>query len=75
MQQQHDLSPAASFTKCVMTLYLLKLYLQTFLSIPIIQKCQIFSCDTLAANERYFAYVRYKLYVAGLLQQPNNEPI
>ena len=26
-------------------------HLQTFLSIPITQKCQILSCDTLVANE------------------------
>ena len=32
---------------------LLKVYLQTFLSIPITQKCRIFICDTLVANERY----------------------
>jgi len=36
-----------------MTLYLLKVHLQTFLSIPITQKCQILSCDPLAAKERY----------------------
>ena len=36
-----------------MTLYLLKVHLQTFLSIPVTQKCQILSCDTLVANERY----------------------
>jgi len=36
-----------------MTLYLFKVYLQTFLSIPITQKCQILSCDTLIANERH----------------------
>jgi len=24
-----------------------------FLSIPVTQKCQTFSCDTLVANERY----------------------
>jgi hypothetical protein len=35
-----------------MTLYLLKVHLQTFLSISITQKCQILSCNTLAANER-----------------------
>jgi hypothetical protein len=32
-----------------MTLYLLKVHLQTFLSIPVTQKCQILSCDTLVA--------------------------
>jgi hypothetical protein len=35
-----------------MTLCLLKVHLQTFLSLPITQKCQILSCDTLVANER-----------------------
>jgi hypothetical protein len=28
-------------------------HLQTFLSIPVTQKCQILSCDTLVANEQY----------------------
>ena len=36
-----------------MTLYLFKVHLKTFLSIPVKQKCQILSCDTLVANERY----------------------
>ena len=31
----------------------LKVHLQTFLSIPITQKCQILSCDILVANRRY----------------------
>ena len=53
VQRRHNCSPAASFANCVMTLYLLKVHLQTFLSIPITQKCQILSCDTLVANERY----------------------
>ena len=35
-----------------MTLYLLKVHLQTFLSTPITQTCQILGCDTLVANER-----------------------
>ena len=52
VQRRHDCSPVASFANCVMTLYLLKVRLQTFLSIPITQKCQILSCDTLVANER-----------------------
>ena len=34
VQRRHNCSPAASFASCVMTLYLLKLLLQTFLSIP-----------------------------------------
>jgi hypothetical protein len=33
--------PAASFADFAMTLYLLKAHLQTFLSMPIIQKFQI----------------------------------
>jgi hypothetical protein len=53
VQERHNCSPAASFTNCVMTLYLLKVHLQTFLSRPITKKCQILSCDTLVANERY----------------------
>jgi hypothetical protein len=36
-----------------MTLYMLKVHLQSFLSITITQNCQILSCDTLVANERY----------------------
>jgi hypothetical protein len=53
VQRRHSCCPAARFANCVMTLYMLKVHLQTFLSIPITQKCQILSCDTLVANERY----------------------
>jgi len=53
VQRRHNCSPAASFANCIMTIYLLKVHLQTFLSTPVTQKCQIFSCDTLVANERY----------------------
>ena len=53
VRRRHSCSPAASFANCVMTLYLLKVHLQTFLSILITQKCQILSCDTLVANGRY----------------------
>ena len=49
----YNCSPAVSLANCVMTLCLLKVHLQTFLSIPVTQKCQILSCDTLVANERY----------------------
>ena len=49
----HNCSPAASFANCVMTLYPLKVHLQTFLCIPITQKCQILICDTPVANERF----------------------
>ena len=55
VQQRHNCSPAASFANSVMTLYLLKVHLQTFLSIPITQKkkSHILSCDTLVPNEQY----------------------
>ena len=53
VQRQHNCSPAASFANCVRTLHLFKMHLQTLLSIPTTQKCQILSCDTLVANERY----------------------
>jgi hypothetical protein len=53
VQWRHNCSPAASFPNCIMTLYLLKVRLQTFHSIPIAQKCQILSCATLVTNERY----------------------
>jgi hypothetical protein len=36
-----------------MTLYLLEVLLQTFLSITITQKCQILTCDTVVASERH----------------------
>jgi len=51
--RRQNCSPAASFANCVMTLYVLKKHLQTFLSTPITQKCQISICDTLVANERH----------------------
>ena len=53
VQRWHNYCPAASFSNCVMTLYPVKVHLQTFLSIPITQKCQILSCDPLVANEQY----------------------
>jgi hypothetical protein len=53
VQRRHYFSPAASFANCVMTLYLLKLHIQTFLSIPITKKYQILVCETLVASERY----------------------
>ena len=53
VQRLHNCSPAASFANCVMTRYLLKVHLQKFLSIPITQKCQIFCCVTIVANELF----------------------
>jgi hypothetical protein len=47
VQWRHNCSLAASFANCVMTLYLLKVHLQTFLSIPVTQKCQISNCDSI----------------------------
>ena len=67
MQGRRNLPPAASFANCVMTLYLLQVHFQTFLSIPITQKRQILNCDTLVTKERYFAYMCYTLYIAGIL--------
>jgi len=61
VQWRYNRFPAASFANRVTTLYLLKVHLRTFLSIPITQKCQILSCDTLVANERYV------LFLLGLL--------
>jgi len=52
-QRRHNCSPAASFANCVMTLYLLKVHLQTILPIPVTQKCQILSCGTPVASERF----------------------
>ena len=43
VQRRHNCSPAASFANCVMTLYLLKVHLQKFISIPTTQKRQILS--------------------------------
>ena len=58
VQRRHYCCPAASFANCVMTLYLLKLHLQTFVSIPITQKYQILSCDFLVPNEWYiYTYI------------------
>jgi hypothetical protein len=42
-----------------MILYLLKVHLQTFLSIPTTQKCQVLSCVTLVANERHVLLAKY----------------
>jgi hypothetical protein len=53
VQWWHNCSPAASFTNWVMSLCLLKVHLQMFLSISVTHKCQILSCDTFAANEQY----------------------
>ena len=66
VQRRHNCSPAASFSNCLMTLYLLTVHLQTFLSIPITQKYQILSCDTLVANERY-VYRTAMIFIEGWL--------
>jgi len=50
---RHNCSPAASFANCVVTLYLSKVHLQTFLSVPITKNCQVLSCDTFVTNELY----------------------
>ena len=67
MQQRHNCSPVASFANCVMTLYLLKLHLQTFLSTPITQKCHILSCDTLVANDQCtYKFELYMMYIRAM---------
>jgi len=60
VQRRHNCSLAASFTDSVVILYVLKVHLQTFLSVPITQKCQILSCDILVANERYVQVLKGK---------------
>ena len=47
-----QLLSSGEFCKLRYTLYLLKVHLQTFLSLPVTQRRQILSCDTLVANER-----------------------
>jgi hypothetical protein len=51
-----------------MALYLLNVHLQTFLSIPITQKCQILSCDTLVANEPYNYHCALKRLIRFMYQ-------
>jgi hypothetical protein len=53
VQRRHNCSPAASFAKWVMTLYLTKVHPQTFVSIPLTQKFQILSCDTQVVKGRF----------------------
>jgi len=53
-----------------MTLYRLKVYLQTFLCIPRTQKRQILCCDTLVANERY---VQLRLHVVFIIWKQQME--
>jgi hypothetical protein len=76
-QQQHNYSPVVSFANSVMTFYLLKVHLQMFLSIPVTQKCQILSCDTLVANERYIcsccamnAWLSVQMKQCAIILQP-----
>jgi hypothetical protein len=61
VQRRHNCSPAAIFTNCIMTLYVLKVHLQTFLSLPKTQKYQILTSDTLVANEWYVETLPFKL--------------
>jgi len=59
VQRWHNWSPAASFANCVTTLYLLKVHLQTFLCIPLTQKCQISSCDIILLGVWYVALQKW----------------
>jgi len=79
VQIRHNCSPAASVANCVMTLYLLKVHLQTFISIPIAQKCQILNRDSLVANEPYtrkgsnnvrFLPLKYLQWIANFANHP-----
>jgi len=44
-----------------MTLYLLKVHLQTFLSIPVTQKCQISSCDSIFLGVQYVVLQKWRI--------------
>jgi hypothetical protein len=63
VQRRHNCSSAASFANCFMTLCLLIVHLPKFLSILVNKKCQILSCDTLVANERYVCPSLRPVYV------------
>ena len=68
VQRRHNCSLAVSFANCVMTLYLLKVQLQTFLSIPITQKSQIFSCDTCHKWAIYiYIYIYTHIYIYNFI--------
>jgi len=70
MQRRHNCSPAASFANCAITLYLLKVHLQTFLSIPITQKKPNFelwhSCRKWAIWSKVYSglHVKYPLFLS-----------
>ena len=66
VQRRHNCPPAASFANCVMTLYLFKVHLQTFLSVPTTQKCQILSCDTPVTSERYNKHIHLCKIITSL---------
>ena len=65
VQRRHNCPTAASFANCVMTLWPVKKCIcKTFLSVPITQKRQILSTDSLVADKRYvFTALDYNLYV------------
>jgi len=42
----------------------IQVHLQTFISVPVAQKCQILNCDTLVANERYHCFNIAKNFVS-----------
>jgi hypothetical protein len=68
VQRRHNCSPAASFANCVMTLYLLKVHLQTLLFyINKLKKCEILIYDTLVATERHSKHKALKVQVPSAL--------
>jgi hypothetical protein len=62
----------ASFANFVMTLYLLKVHLQTFLSTLITQKYQILSCATLVADEQC-VFLNIARFFSGLVGLSTSE--
>jgi len=54
VHRRHNCSPALSFANCFMTLYLLKVHLKTFLSIPITQKCRFWVVTLLSQMSGIF---------------------
>jgi len=64
-----QLLSSGEFCKLRYDTHLLKVNLQTFLSLPITQKCQILICDTLVANERYVSCLCAYMYACVVSSQ------
>jgi hypothetical protein len=68
VRRRHNSSPAVSFANCVMTLCLLRLHLQTFLSILTTKKYRILSCDNLVPNERLILLERVRFVLVHTMK-------